>query len=202
MKNRLQAQRGVVLLISLLTLVIMAIAGLALARSVGVSNLIAGNISFKQGALAATDLGLQAGMAKFSATSAGYLATTTQTYSDSVANCYSATAFTKGAIDPRGVPNVLLNSKTFDTSYSACSITNSATSETVRYVIDRQCDSTVAGMIADENHCDVYSGSATSGSVTTSSTATGAEITPLYRITVRVDGPRQTVSFAQTLIRP
>lgn len=203
----MRTHQGFILFISLIVLLMMSLAGIALARSVNTANLIAGNIAFKQGSIAATDLGIQTAMTLFDASS-GYLGTESNTYSDSTAHCYSATAFNKDGgsalkmVDPRGVPNVLLNKSSFDSSYAACSSTSSSTGETIRYVIDRQCDSTVSGAAASEANCNVFSISSTSGSVSTSTTATGSETVPLYRISVRVDGPRQTTSYAQVIIHP
>ena len=56
------AQRGVVLFIALIVLVAMSLAGIAIMRSVDTSNLISGNIAFKQSTLASADLGIEAAM--------------------------------------------------------------------------------------------------------------------------------------------
>ena len=57
---RRERQRGVVLFIALIVLVAMALAGIALVRSVDTGILVAGNIAFKQGATNAGDQGLEA----------------------------------------------------------------------------------------------------------------------------------------------
>ena len=51
-------QRGVVLFIALIVLVAMTLAGIAIMRSVDTGNLIAGNVAFKQGTLSAADRGI------------------------------------------------------------------------------------------------------------------------------------------------
>ena len=52
-------QRGVVLFISLIVLVAMTLAGVALVRSVDTTNLIAGNLAFKQGATLSGDAAIE-----------------------------------------------------------------------------------------------------------------------------------------------
>ena len=49
-------QRGVVLLISLIVLVVLSMAGLALLRSVDTTSIIAGNLAFRQAAVRAADI--------------------------------------------------------------------------------------------------------------------------------------------------
>lgn len=57
-----QRQRGVVLLIALIVLIAMTLAGLALWRSVDATNVIAGNLAFKESTLMSADRGLQAAL--------------------------------------------------------------------------------------------------------------------------------------------
>src|SRR3546814_10518494 len=60
LKNGMQhKQQGVVLFIALIVLVAMTIAGIALVRSVDTSNLIAGNLAFKQGATLSAEGGAE-----------------------------------------------------------------------------------------------------------------------------------------------
>jgi hypothetical protein len=57
--HRLHRQRGAVLLIALIVLVAMSLAGVALVRGVDMTNLIAGNLAFKQGATLGGDWGAE-----------------------------------------------------------------------------------------------------------------------------------------------
>ena len=52
-------QRGVVLVISLIVLVALTLAGIALVRSTDTANVIAGNMAFRMGALQAVDTGVE-----------------------------------------------------------------------------------------------------------------------------------------------
>ena len=58
-----RAQGGIVLLIALIILIAMTIAGIALLRSVDISNIIAGNLAFKQAATHAGDIGVERALA-------------------------------------------------------------------------------------------------------------------------------------------
>ena len=202
-------QHGVVLLIVLLVLVVMALAAGALVRSVDVANLAAGNLSFKQGALSATDIGVEAAIAKFR--TGGPLASSLTTEADVAAQAYFATI---QATDSRGVPTALLSTGTFDAAHAgncfwanptwgitlkACTATPDASDlGQVRYLVDRQC--TVAGPYNDSVCNYIGQTGATGGSDDT--THTGVENAPVYRVTVRVDGPKNTVSFSQVILRP
>ncbi|HEX2310450.1 MAG TPA: hypothetical protein VHH91_07010, partial [Vicinamibacterales bacterium] len=57
--HRQRRQRGAVLLIALIVLVAMSLAGVALVRGVDMTNLIAGNLAFKQGATLGGDWGAE-----------------------------------------------------------------------------------------------------------------------------------------------
>ena len=67
------AQRGVVLFISLIVLVAMTLAGIAVMRSVDTNVLIAGNLAFRNAALSAADAGIESARAWLSAQTAGSL---------------------------------------------------------------------------------------------------------------------------------
>lgn len=199
-------QRGVVLFVALIVMVAMSLAAIALFRSVDTANLVAGNQSFKQSALNSTDVGLVRAMAKFEAS--GFLLTDANTHSNSTANCYLATAMQGSQLDDRGIPKLLLDpakvKSPFTTSFTAtydsnCKITN-ANGDIVRYIIDRQCDASTSGAAANNTHCVVVSSSTGGGNA--GYKETGSESIPLYRVSVRVDGPRNTVSYVQAVIKP
>lgn len=203
-------QNGVILFVALIVMVAMSLAAVALIRSVDTANLIAGNQAFKQSALNATDRGVATAMAKFDTTITGSaLSSEVATHTGLAANCYRANAFNYTELDARGVPRLLVDPTTaqtpfttaFDTTYGSCKFTN-ANGEVVRYVIDRQCDASVSGLAPDNAKCNVVSVSPSTQGTTDNDQQTGSESVPLFRVTVRVDGPRHTVSYAQVLFRP
>ncbi|MFO1218196.1 MAG: hypothetical protein U1E89_07505 [Burkholderiaceae bacterium] len=198
------------LFIVMLVLVVMALAAGALVRSVDISTLAAGNLSFKQSALSATDIGVEASIAKFR--TGGTFAIPTYTESDMASEAYFATI---QAADSRGVPTALLNTTTFDAAYAsncfwatpgwattrtACTSAAPASSMgQVRYMIDRQC--TVAGP-HNEDTCNYFAAEAGAVGGSANGSPTGTESSPIYRVSVRVDGPKNTVSFTQVVFRP
>lgn len=206
-----EGQRGVVLVIALIVMVAMSLAAIALFRSVDTANLVAGNQAFKQGALNATDLGVATAMDRFNTTIVdSTLSSEAATHADLPASCYVANTFQPNQLDARGIPKLLLDPATiqapflaaFDTTYTTannCKYTNN-NGEIVRYIIDRQCDNSVSGTAPTNSHCNVVSTSTPAR--TDNDLHTGSESVPLYRVTVRVDGPRHSVSYAQVVFRP
>lgn len=206
-----KGQSGVILFVALIVMVIMSLAAIALIRSVDTANLVAGNQSFKQSALNATDLGIQTAMDRFDTTVVGAtLSSEAATHTDLTSSCYLATTFLANELDVRGIPRLLLDPTTiqspftaaFDTTYTAannCQFTNT-NGEVVRYIIDRQCDPSFAASPPGNANCNVVSTS--TSSLSSHDQPTGSESVPFYRVTVRVDGPRHTVSYAQVTFRP
>lgn len=201
-------QHGVILFVALIVMVAMSLAAVALIRSVDTANLIAGNQAFKQSALNATDRGIATAMAKFDTTITGStLSSEVATHNDLATSCYLASTFRSTQLDARGIPRLLLDPGTaqtpfttaFDTTYNSCKFTN-ANGEVVRYIIDRQCDASASGLAPANDKCNVVSSSTPAR--TDNDLHTGSESVPLFRVTVRVDGPRHTVSYAQVLLRP
>lgn len=179
-------QQGVSLVIALIALVAMTIAGLALIRAVDSTNVISGNLAFRQASLSATDVGVETALTT--------LATVVTTSLDAnyPAGCAAGACNyypTMQVIDAVGVPTsidwALVPTTVVDSSYS------------VQYVIDRLCTgSTPVTDVATKcmNLSNTTSGSKKSGAVSfTSATQV------YYRSTVRVTGPRNTVSMVQTL---
>lgn len=196
--HRSRQQRGVVLFVALIVMVAMSLAAIALFRSVDTANLVAGNQSLKQSALNSTDVGVVTAMKKF--TTGGFLLTDANTYSDSAKNCYVATTLEGTNVDARGIPKLLLDPATLFTAYDATCKFDNANGDVVRYIIDRQCDISRKGKAANFENCLVATTQAKSGTNFTSHT--GSPPIALHRVSVRVEGPRNTVSYVQAVIRP
>lgn len=178
-------QRGVVLMIALIMLVAMTLAGLALMRSVDTTSLIAGNLAFQQGATGYSELGAtqasswlisQSNSAPATLTSVdplhGYSPTFSNPVSQSWDNYWINTLVPGGGASPP--------------------VTDPVTGNTVSYAIQRMCTSAgvcTTSPIYAVNPCN------TSGCIAFTRTSS-----VYYRITVRVAGPRNTVSYAQTML--
>lgn len=184
-------QRGVVLFVSLIVLVAMSLAGIAIIRSVDTGNIISGNLAFKSSITSSAGLGVENAL--------NWLKTTTvNLQNDSPTDGYFANwGSASGNFDPTGVTGT-----PHDWTNNAVSTTDSA-SNTVRYVVHRMCS--VSGVAANSSQCTMTTGggsTATSsfGSIDYSRTKFGTGTNPYYRITVRIDGPRRSVGYVQALI--
>jgi len=187
-------QRGVVLIIALIVLVAMTLAGIALMRSVDTSNLIAGNLAFQQAATRSGDTGIE--------TAINFLqgATSATLEADSPGNGYAANGSDVARSPTAGQSwnaywLATLNARKFDMNNGAAD----AAGNKVSYVIDRMCNN--AGGKTSGASC-------VASPVVTAATGNneGPEIqlnapsVVYYRITVRVAGPRNTVSYVQAIV--
>lgn len=201
-------QDGVILFIAIIVLVAMTLAGLALVRSIDTGNMVAGNLAFKQSSTAAGDAGTEAGVA-WLRTMIG----TSTVYQDVPGQGYYATS--QDTLDMTGTandPNRALVDWDFNNcngaSTTACILPAPAISagagNAVTYIIHRLCltagDPNSAG-----NSCANYQ-SSTSTSPKRGELKYGDDkrFEPLpveyYRITSRVKGPKNTISYVETII--
>ena len=184
-----QRQRGAVLFIALIVLVAMSLAGIALIRGVDTANLIAGNLAFKQNATHGGDWGVEQARAWLQAQAAPNL------YVD-VPGRYSA-AMQSGvdftATDP-AKPDFDWGVNSFDAGADPAG-------NQVSYVIHRMCEA--AGNPGSVN-CVRTSAGGTVGGTKGGATYGGAALPSTsqiyYRITARVTGPRNTVSYVQVMV--
>lgn len=183
-------EQGVVLFVALIVLVAMSLAGVALMRSVDTGVVVAGNMAFKQSAITVADRGTQVA-AKWLATNSGG----TTLVSTNAAAGYSASY-------PVPEPDW------FDmVNWAGAALVNGGTPDAagnvVRYVVHRMCTHQDLRFNESPNECGLYFG--TSVAASGGSMSVGAPQflgTPklYYRITTRVDGPRDTVSIIQTSV--
>ena len=189
-------QRGVVLVFALIALVIMLIGAVAMMRSINTTQFSIGNMGFKR------DLTNQAERAlavAFAELNTGTLSTLLARETHLKASNYSATMLPSNS---QGLPTALLS----DTAFAAVGVSSkdiavtdgagALTGVNIRYLIDRLSTSTgpcgpttcvLAGDIPAGG-----SGSEPSGG------GNAAPPQPVYRLTVRVTGPRGTQSFFQS----
>lgn len=189
----LRTQRGVVLMIALIMLVSMTLAGIALVRSVDTTTIIAGNLAFKQAATSSGDLGTETAIAWLETNKAG-----TTLHAHILAQGYSASRSDPGATQSWDAfwKDVLVANGQVVTLPSVDSAGN-----TVAYTIQRLCNG-VGDPVSTGVDCAVGQGAGTSAG-----SSKGAGVIALlynsqvyYRITSRVVGPRNTVSYVQTII--
>lgn len=185
-----RAQRGMVLFVSLVVLVAMTMAGLAIMRSVDTGNVISGNLAFKSSILGAADLGVE--------NARTWLTTTTHNLANNseTIGYYANWGDASGEFDALGVTAV-------PHDWTNATSTTDTQGNTVRYVVHRMC--TVSGITANSSQCTMTSGGGSTdkssfGSIDYSRTKFGEGTNVYYRITVRVDGPRRTVGCVQAMV--
>ena len=187
-------QRGSSLFISLIALVSMTLAGIAMVRSVDTANLISGNLAFRQSALHTTDVGIEAGITALASITGTALETVFPTGClVGACNYYPAgqVASVIQVTDAKGVPTMI--------NWASVPETIVNTSYKVQYVIDRLCQGPAPVTdIAGKCYVSGTSGGGTSkvGGIK----FTGTSQTVYYRITSRVTGPHSTVSYAQAIV--
>jgi Tfp pilus assembly protein PilX len=192
-----KAQSGVVLVIALIVLVAMTLAALALIRSVDTNNLIAGNMAFQQSAVHSGDTGIETGVAWLAAITDPTVLETDDDTNGFKANGSQSSA-SPAATDHYSWDEYWANS----VKNSGRVVTAQAPDEagnTVSYIIDRLC--TNAGP-KDKINCVVSPASslAQGNSAGVGSSQFNSPILVYYRITVRVNGPRNTVSYVQSIV--
>jgi type IV pilus assembly protein PilX len=187
------SQRGVVLFISLIILIAMTLAGIALVRSVDTGNLISGNLAFKQSSLLSSDRGIQAAFT--------WLNTNRTSLSNSnLGQGYYSSI--QGGDPDWFAEDIWANAVTVGTADSA--------GNTVQYVVHRLCtqpDTTYNGTNAGvANQCstsdasNIVSNAASGGSMQIGASVFQSNPMVYYRITSRVKGPRNTISIAQATV--
>lgn len=193
-----KAQQGVILFVALIVLVAMSLTGIALIRSVDTNVLIAGNLAFRQGATAAADWGIESARTYLKTTLAANKAALD---GDNPAAAYYATWQT-------GLDLVGTTTSPFGWSGSSQLVGTDSAGNEVRYVLHRMCEASGATTAANAN-CVKASGSggatgadgSTKATVSYSALALPSSTVVYYRVTVRVLGPRNTLSFVQAMLK-
>lgn len=185
-------QHGIIMVIALITLAIMMIGAVAALRSMNATLAGAGNVGMKRDMANQAEVALRKAMDNLNAL--------TSPNADDTSRNYSAVML---PVTPEGIPTVLVgaNPATLDGKGNASNVVNltsasaygsyTAPNVTMYYAIDRLCQS--GGAFATTS-CLTPSNVAQGGN---SNINLPTNVKPLYRVTVRVDGPRGAQSFYQ-----
>ena len=190
-----RGQQGVVMFVALIVLIVMTLAGLAMLRQMSSGVSIAGNIAFKQGATAVADAGVEAGRAWMGA-NAPTLGVTQAT-----SGYYATWALT---VDPT---STFWADNVWNIAPMLPPAATGNNGNTVWYVIERLCSDTGPtwgpGMLPTQQCADSV-GKAVSGQSLGGPSYQGytppPPPAPFYRVTTRVQGPRNTVSYTQVVL--
>jgi type IV pilus assembly protein PilX len=205
---------GVVLMVALIILVALTIGGIALIRSVDTTNLISGNLAFQQAATHAGEMGTEDALATFLEPSAetvlrndsflnGYAASTRPGVwlapGDTAGNPASWDAYWLKVIDPAPKVVPVVAKSCGHGGGRVCTLpTDNATGNTVSYTIQRLCGASgdpADGLTRCASSSDRYAECHTTSCIPI--------ILPTqyyYRITSRVAGPRNTISYVQAIV--
>ena len=197
-------QQGAVLIISLIVLIVLMLAGVALVRSTDTALLQSGNMAFQR------DLANQSErimpVVRALLTTPGALATAASRAVDVPSVNYFASVLES---NEQGVPRALLSDDVFVNTLHMTDAQDIALKDpttnvvwgSIRYVIDRQCtsagDETTLGDLC-ATATDSKSSGCTSDNLPTCALSAPSRV--VYRVSVRVNGPRNTQAFFQTSV--
>lgn len=187
--RRQRRERGVVLLICLIVLVILLAGGVAVMRSMNTTLSSAGNLAFKRDLVNQGEQAAVKALALFN--TGGTLSAVGADYNDATASNYSAVRLDT---NDRGIPLALLKDDLYNAKAADTIVRTDAVN--IRYLIHRLCNTSCA---ASKSTC-VYAPSTSDvrgGSVQESGRPPPPKAL-VYRLSVRVDGPRDTQVFLQS----
>lgn len=195
-------QSGFVMIIALIALAIMSIAAIGLMRTTSSSASIAGNLAFEQAAATSADQAVEAAVTWLENNSGQTSSSTASTCStgtsvlacDQTSHGYAATR-----TDPSSTQSwSQLWTQLVAAGYTAIQLSQDSSGNTAAYLIQRMCAS--AGDASSSNGCSSSPMAANTGSSKKSGSTQSSSSQVYYRITVKVSGPRNTVSFTQAMV--
>ncbi|MDB5861870.1 MAG: type pilus assembly protein PilX [Ramlibacter sp.] len=207
-----RAQRGISLLFSLMALVILGFGAVALTRSVDTGTLIMGNLAMKQDTLSASSAGSEQAIGWLQTNASG-----TTLDANNSARGYYASSIDK--LDPTGNRSSAANKLALVNwdgdcngaatgSYDTCDTLpytgSNINGNKVQWVITRLCAQANAPP-SGANLCVRPATTATSTALDRGELNPGGRISagiagPYYRVIVRIEGPRNTVSYTESLV--
>jgi Tfp pilus assembly protein PilX len=190
-------QGGVVLFVALIVMVAMSLAAIALIRSVDTTNAIVGNLAFRLASILPANASIeQAAAALFKDQDILGLGSIADKTIDLAAENYYAQR--QAGEDARGVPLVLQKKSTASTLIKKFDANDTDTH--VTYIIERMCiGPTVLAQDYIKN-CGLVAPVGSPGDTIGDAGSAGVD-KPYYRVTVRVDGPKNTASFVQAMLQ-
>jgi type IV pilus assembly protein PilX len=190
--NKANKQRGLVLFIALIALVAMSLAAAALVRSVDSGTLAVGNLAFKQSAIMSAETGIARAYTYINSSGVGALETNTPADGyfaefDDGLNFKAAATWANSKLVPVDIDD--------------------KTGNETRYILQRMCTKENVPDTEKTVYCLYGQGrsSASSNGEKNASNlcvtgCSGGSAAISYRLTVRVSGPKNTVSYLQAFI--
>lgn len=179
---------GAIMLITLIAMVLIMLSAMALIRSFETSQSMAGNLAFKRDLLNRAEQGMTQAIAMFDG--GGALFDPDARLNNSPDHNYYASML---ATNDRGIPGILLSGAG---TRGTEDINDDDAGISIRYVIDRLCSE--SGEVTSSQCARSVDAGAGSAHESVDRPAT---YRPVYRISVRASGPRNTQVFLQTTIK-
>lgn len=196
--RRASRQRGVVLFVALIVLVVMALTGVAMVRQSGTGLSIAGNVGMRQNALSGADLGTEAAMAWWMPL---------RNVAGALDSDLPAQGYFSDWGSPLLAPNRLAGDPStypWDNANSVLVTSDDGTGNEVRYIIERLCEDPNASTTAVDQRCvqmPVKDGNDMSGTCAHyPKLCQPPAMVVQYRVSSRSVGPRNTVSYIQVML--
>ena len=196
-------QHGAILLVALIVMVLMSIGAIALITATNTSNLAVGNLAFRQASILPANFAVeQATAALFKDANKGTPMIVDSKVDDPSQNYYATHNLAAGWDNKYGIPQPL------QTKSSARALKvqfKDQADNDITYVIERMCNP-AAGAIPVDNKataawCDMMPPKQSPGTTSNDPPLFTAANLPYYRVTVRIDGPKNTTSFVQATLR-
>ncbi|MCL2872663.1 MAG: hypothetical protein FWF41_06785 [Betaproteobacteria bacterium] len=186
-----RAEQGLVLIVTLLIMVAMLLVSTALMRSTNTSVQVVNNLSFRQAAEMSSNMAVELAL---QAVVSGSMATPSACPPGSTGSGLYASKLSNDSQE--GIPDVLLGN--FPLSTDVCTV--SVSDMTVSFIVEAMCESPATncllnsgtGLPGGGSYNDGDSGLAAGGAVSPS--------VPVYRVSMRVDGAKNTTIYAQAFI--
>jgi Tfp pilus assembly protein PilX len=193
-------QRGVVVFVALLVMVALALAGIALIRSTDTTTSVSGNLVLKYAATSAVDRGIEQTIhALWEQTPA--LDRTQNSTANNYYACVRGTAggcLAAGSAIPK-IPDLLKSaSGCSDAGLTAGLVATDGAGNSTCFVVERMC---LATGPAVGSNCNLSAASLGADPGTIHYTGLVRAGDAFYRVTVRVEGPKNTVTYAQAMLR-
>lgn len=186
-----EGQRGIVVFVALIAVVLLSLAAVALMRSVHTSTLVVGNLAFRQAAMAMSTAAVETAVYDMYPPSA----TIADLRLDDLTRNYYASL--QPGEDALGVPVSLQSVGAF----TGAKILNDTSGNTARYIVERMCLASSVGKNASGTECEMIPPKQSLGQTANEQYGIAFPRVPYYRLTVRVDGPNNSVTFSQAMLR-
>jgi len=194
----LRRQRGIILIVTMIILVAMTLASIAMIRSVDTATMIAGNVAFKQSASNSGDSGVEAAILWLNANSASL-------ENNRPADGYYATSGDAADLTGNKTPTEAHDDLNWIEAGEARNLGKDTAGNDISYVIHRMCtaEGSLNGATCSTDQTAQGGSSMGAGRQMLNyqkGTWPGVANRGYYRITVRVAGPKKSVSFVQAII--